>query len=45
MQNQLSDPIELALNKPLPTMWDSMFHDVSDKASDIYLKKAQSKAW
>jgi len=42
MWNQISEPIELALNKPLPTMWDSMlkaFCDVSDKASDVYLKR------
>ncbi len=48
MWNQISEPIELALNKPLPIMWDSMlkaFHDVSNKASDVYLKKAQSKKW
>jgi len=46
MRNQISEPIELALNKPLPTMWDSVlkaFRDVSNKASDVYLKKAQSK--
>ncbi len=42
MWNQISEPIELALNKPLPTMWDSMlkaFHDVSDKASDVFTSK------
>ena len=42
MRNQISEPIELALNKPLPTMWDSVlkaFRDVSNKASDVYLKR------
>ena len=48
MRNQVSEPIELALNKPSPTMWDSVlkaFRRVLDKASEVYLKKAQSKAW
>ncbi|KAF8331879.1 protein SEY1 [Cantharellus anzutake] len=45
LRNQISEPIELALNRPSPTMWDSVLlvlRDALDKASNVYHKKAQS---
>lgn len=45
IKRQLSEPIEIALNRPSPTMWDSVLHLFSDKldrATTSYLAKAKS---
>ena len=47
-KNQISEPVELHLNKPTPTMWDkilSTFRDRLDKAEESYLKKAKSASF
>ncbi|KAJ3997835.1 RHD3/Sey1 [Lentinula boryana] len=44
-RKQISEPVELALNKGSPNMWDQVlkaFRDTLDKAEAIYLTKATS---
>ncbi|KAJ3800692.1 RHD3/Sey1 [Lentinula aff. detonsa] len=44
-RKQISEPVELALNKGSPNMWDQVlkaFRDTLDKAETIYLTKATS---
>ncbi|KAL0956809.1 hypothetical protein HGRIS_002922 [Hohenbuehelia grisea] len=44
-KKQVSEPVELALNKAAPGMWDSVllaFKDTLDKAETTYLMKAKS---
>ncbi|KAF9512544.1 hypothetical protein BS47DRAFT_1054816 [Hydnum rufescens UP504] len=45
LKRQIAEPIELALNKAVPTMWDSVlrvFTDTLGKATATYLIKAKS---
>lgn len=44
-KKQISEPVELALNKPSPDMWDRVlkaFKQTLDKAESSYLSKAKS---
>ena len=44
-KKQISDPVELCLNKPTYDMWDKIlktFHETLDKAESSYLTKAKS---
>jgi protein SEY1 len=44
-KKQISEPVELALNKASPDMWDqvlSTFKGTLDKAENTYLTKAKS---
>ena len=49
MQNfkkQISEPVDLALNKATPDMWDQVlktFKETIDKAEATYLAKAKSR--
>lgn len=45
-KKQIAEPVELALNKPSPTMWDqilSSFKEALSKAEAQYMRKAKSK--
>ena len=45
-KKQIAEPVELALNKPSPTMWDqilSAFKEALSKAEAQYMRKAKSK--
>jgi hypothetical protein len=45
LKKQVSEPVELALNKPSPDMWDQIlvtFKDALAKAEATYTRKAQS---
>ena len=42
----ISEPVDLALNKPAPDMWDHVlktFKQTLEKAETTYLTKAKSK--
>lgn len=44
-KKQISEPVELHLNKPCTEMWDNVlksFRDTLDKAETSYLTKAKS---
>lgn len=44
-KKQMAEPVELALNKPSPKMWDQVLKSFSEalkKAEDSYLRKAKS---
>jgi hypothetical protein len=46
VKNQLLEPVEVALSKPSPAMWDTIlktYHDVSSTAESSYLAKAKSE--
>lgn len=48
LKKQISEPIELSLNKATPTMWDNVlivFTDTLDKAVATYLAKAKSMTY
>ena len=45
-KKQISEPVEVYLNKPTPDMWDKVlkvFRDTLDKAESSYLTKAKSE--
>ncbi|TXT04042.1 uncharacterized protein COLE_07739 [Cutaneotrichosporon oleaginosum] len=45
VKRQLYEPVEIALSKPSPTMWDKVlatYRDVTDSAEKSYLKKARA---
>lgn len=44
-KKQISEPLEIALNKPEPDMWDrvlTVFRQTLEKAESSYLVKAKS---
>lgn len=44
-KKQISEPVDLYLNKPTPDMWDKvlkLFRDTLEKAESSYLAKAKS---
>lgn len=44
-KRQISEPVDLCLNKPTPDMWDNVlktFREALDKSETIYLTKAKS---
>jgi hypothetical protein len=44
-KKQISEPVELSLNKPSPTMWDNVlriFRETLDRAESSYLTKAKA---
>ena len=45
-KKQISEPVEIYLNKPSPDMWDKIlkiFRDTLNKAESSYLAKAKSR--
>lgn len=47
IRKQLADPVEVALAKPRPEMWDDVmraFKEVQDRALETYRKKAHSES-
>lgn len=47
-KKQISEPVDLYLNKPTPDMWDKvlkLFRDTLEKAESSYLAKAKSASF